>query len=116
MFTKQSIRRNITLITAFAVFWVFLGGLINFHANRILGTELIDHAYPAIKPKTKESTFQFSDITKTSSHLDLFTLTNNFDLSNLMLPTALVKKQEIAASIIIEIRSYQFGLRAPPSL
>ncbi|MBU1011888.1 MAG: hypothetical protein KKG99_02690 [Bacteroidetes bacterium] len=116
MFTKQSTRRNITLIIAFAVFWVFLGGLLNFHANRILGTELTDHAYPAIKPKTKENTFQVSDITKAANHLDFFTLTNNFDLSNLLLPTALVKKQEIAVAIVLEVRPYQFGLRAPPSL
>ena len=116
MFTKQSTRRNITLITAFAVFLVFLGALLNFHANRILGTELIDHAYPAIKPKTKESTFQISDIPKTSGHLDVFTLTNNSDLPNLLLPTALVKKQEIVVSIVIEVGHHQFGLRAPPSL
>ncbi len=116
MFTKHIARRNITLITAFAVFWVFLSGLLNFHANRILGTELIDHAYPALKPKTKESTFQFSDLTKKINQLDFFTLTNNFDLSEVLFPTALVKKQEIAISAFVEIRSYQFGLRAPPSL
>ncbi len=116
MFTKQIARRNITLITAFAVFWVFLSGLLNFHANRILGTELIDHAYPAVKPKTKESTIQFSDLNKRTNLQDFFTLTNNFDLSELLLPAALVKKQEIAISAFVELRDYQFGLRAPPSL
>ncbi len=116
MFTKQTARRNITLVTAFAVFWVFLSGLLNFHAHRILGTELIDHAYAAIKPKTKEDTVQLSDLTQKTTDHNYFTLTNNFDLSELLLPAALVKKQEIAISAFVELRSYQFGLRAPPAL
>lgn len=116
MFTKQATRRNITLITAFAVFWVFLSGLLNFHANRILGTELIDHAYPAIKPKTKENTVQLSELSKKTHQFDLFTLTNSYDLSELLLPTALVKKQDIAVSIFVEDRLHHVGLRAPPSL
>lgn len=116
MFTKHVARRNITLITAFAVFWVFLSGLLNFHANRILGTELIDHAYPAIKPKTEERTIQFSELSQKSHQQDYFILTNNFDLSEMLLPTALVKKQDIAVSYFIEVRPYHFGLRAPPSL
>ena len=116
MFTKRATRRNITLITAFAVFWVFLGALLNFHANRILGTALIDHTYPAIKPKSEENTVQFSDRTQKSNYQNHFTLTKSFDLSEILLPTALVKKQDIAISVFVEVSSYQFGLRAPPSL
>ena len=115
MFIKQNAYRNITIITAFAVFWVFLGALLNFHANRILGTELIDHAYPAIKPKTKELTIQLSEPTKQSAQFDSFTPISEIDFADLLLPTALVKKQESALSFYMKVRTYQFGLRAPPT-
>jgi hypothetical protein len=116
MFIKQNAYRNITIITAIAVFWVFLGALLNFHANRILGTELIDHAYPAIKPKTKEHTVQLSELTKQSAQLDLFSPKCEIDLADLLLPAALVKKQESALSFYLKVRTYQFGLRAPPTV
>lgn len=116
MFTKQSTCRNITLITAFAVLWVFLGALLNFHANRILGTELIDQTYPAIKPKSKESTAQLADLIKKINQHDSFTFVNSFDVSESLFPAALVKKQEIAISTLVKVRTYHFGLRAPPTL
>ena len=116
MIIKKATSRNITLITVFAVLWVFLGTLLNFHANRILGTELIDHAYPAIKPKTEDHTFQPSNLTEKIVQLDFFTPKSKIDLSDILLPTALVKKQELAVLDCVKVRTYQFGLRAPPTV
>ncbi len=115
MFIKQKVYQNMTIITAFAVFWVFLGALLNFHANRILGTELIDHAYPAIKPKTEEHTVQFSENMNPTIDLDLLSPKNEFDLSDLLFPAALDKKQKYASSIYLKVITHQFGLRAPPT-
>lgn len=115
MFRNHAIRRNFVLIIAFAIVWVFLGALLNFHANRILGTQLIDQAYPAIKPKTKENTFHFSDLSKKSVYFDLF-ISSHTDLSKDLQPSALERKQELVSDIIEMPESYHFGLRAPPTV
>ncbi|MFC2106768.1 hypothetical protein ACFLRY_00385 [Bacteroidota bacterium] len=45
--------------------WTFVGALINFHQHQIFGKELIEKAYPNIKPKTKDKlTFDITNIDK----------------------------------------------------
>lgn len=52
---SRGISRNCCVtIIALAFIWTFVGALINFHQHQIFGKELIEKAYPHIKPKTKD--------------------------------------------------------------
>ena len=117
MFRNNKIRRVFLAIMAFAVFYVFLGALINFHANRIIGTELLANAYPSIKPKTKENTILFLDSTKAK-------ITNDFVspilvvlvIAGILIPFTLLKRREIQFRLYSTFDSGPYGLRAPPTL
>ena len=113
MITGKHTRRNLTLLTAFAVFWVFFNALLNFHTHRILGTELIDHAYPAIKPKTKENTVHFSELSQNSTY-HLFNFSTKIDLSEPVLPSRVIEAGKLELSDEDKFKWCSVGLRAPP--
>lgn len=114
MFINQKVRKRISIIIACAVIWMFLGTLVNFHAHRILGKELIEKAYPSVKPKTKESTYQYADIGKAGFTLDLLIPILAFCLSGLLISFITLKRKELEIPLIITHGSLHHGLRAPP--
>ena len=96
MFRDIKIRRLFLTIMAFAVFYVFLGSLINFHANRIIGTELLAQAYPSVKAKTKENTVLFLDNVKAKVLTDFVApLIIVLALAGIIIPFILFRRREL---------------------
>jgi len=63
--SRGSSRNCCIIIITLAFMWTFVGALINFHQHQIFGKELIEKAYPNIKPKTKDKlTFDCTNIDK----------------------------------------------------
>lgn len=115
MFINQKVRKRISIIIACAVIWMFLGTLVNFHAHQILGKELIEKAYPSVKPKTKESTYQFMNFGNVGFALDLLIpFIAICCLSGLLIPFITLKRKELEIPLIITHSSFHHGLRAPP--
>ena len=115
MFRNINIRRFFLVVMAFAVFYVFLGSLINFHANRIIGAELLAQAYPSIKPKTKESTIQFLDTLKAKTGFDFsITMMVVLALASILIPFTFIRRQELQFALPPIFDSGPTGLRAPP--
>lgn len=59
MFAPKSLlsilRKIILLGWAFAVIWIYLGNLVNFHQHRIWGKQLIPVAYTTTRAKEKDA-------------------------------------------------------------
>jgi len=56
--SAKSVSRKLVLLGwAFAVIWIYMGNLVNFHQNRIWGKQLIPVACYSTRAKEKEGLF-----------------------------------------------------------
>lgn len=56
-FIKNSVCRTFTLLWALAIFWFYLGNLVNFHQNRIWGKVLIPTCFTHSSANSKDFHF-----------------------------------------------------------
>ncbi len=88
---SQKFRMLILIGWAFAIIWMYLGNLVNFHQHRIWGKQLIPVACTSNRGKDKESEFyvksgidfaNFSDVTFPSFIISYAPLSAIDDLEN----------------------------------
>ena len=110
--SKMSKIRNLAiLVTAFCVFWIYLGSLINFHQHHIFGRTLMSNG---VISKREES------ITIDLGHamaLGFFSpaVLNSSDLRARPLPvTAVCLSDHLPTMVVISGLLTDHNLRAPP--
>lgn len=71
------LRKAILIGWAFAIVWIYLGNLVNFHQNRIWGKQLIPVACYSTRAKEKDALSS----AKNDRNLQLFDSGQHFDFS-----------------------------------
>lgn len=56
---------------AFAIIWIYLGNLVNFHQHRIWGKQLLPVACSTTRSKEKDSTFYIKSIDDIASFSEI---------------------------------------------
>jgi hypothetical protein len=98
------LRRLILIGWAFAVVWIYVGNLVNFHQHRIWGKQLIPVACYSTRAKEKDGLL----IVKKDSDLRLSLPGQHFDFTT--------PDQELAESPFVEIISFYSPLSDAPVL
>ncbi len=113
----NSFKKSILLIWAFAIFWFYLGSLINFHQHRIWGKHLIPAVFTSTRSKQKEGIAVFASktsssvLSKLTLHLVAILSIDNRQLSSGHRSTACFADK--TSGVTSEI-SVSRPLRAPP--
>jgi len=115
----SSVLRKMLLIGwAFAVLWIYVGNLVNFHQNRIWGKQLIPVAYSSTRVKEKDAA-SFIKNNRNSKFIDSGA---HFDFTTPDQAVSEVLYTEIFASYhilydspVLRLGIQAFSFRGPPS-
>jgi hypothetical protein len=116
---KSNLRKLILIGWAFAVVWIYLGNLVNFHQHRIWGKQLIPVACYSTRAKEKDGIF----ITNDGFDSRIMLPGTNFDFTTpdqyhvpLVYSSYILLTVEPANRSILKQDFTAFSLRGPPSL
>ncbi|MEI8048969.1 MAG: hypothetical protein WCI92_16420 [Bacteroidota bacterium] len=115
---SASLRKAILLGWAFAVVWIYLGNLVNFHQHHIWGKQLIPVACSSTRAKEKDS----ASFVKNDGNSKSFGNGQHFDFSSPDTQVCNILQPEIVSTYFklpnapVLLQGIQaFSLRGPPS-
>jgi hypothetical protein len=116
---NQYIRKTFTLLWAIAIFWFYLGNLINFHENRIWGKVLIPDCFThsSINKKEGDLLTTAGKDSPSGSFLDSFNAVQQLsDILNSSLPSWVLQiKCASTEAILPAALAGDNRLRGPPA-
>ncbi len=112
------LRKAILIGWAFAVIWIYLGNLVNFHQHRIWGKQLIPVACSSTRVKEKDA----ASFVKNSRTTRLFDLGQHFDFSTPDQQVSNITNTEVVSSdynssnrLVLQLGILAFSFRGPPT-